>query len=362
MPELSLDQWMQVHQATQQVARVADVQDFHRHVVDSVKLLMSHTLISSEFHDLSVMQILSSHQTRDDEYFQAMMPVFAEYLHEHPCVKSALETRSLNVMGVLDKMSPADFEGLGLYNEFYRHVDIRDQIIIARSQGHPNLLALAVSRDERFTPEERRMLELFAPSLSDAHETWQALQRAEGQHAWALGALEHLHCAALYVNAEGRVLDRNSLATKLLAAYWPMRDLGDRLPQGLLAWIKASQTDPAHRQHPYVRENSNGVLTFRLAEDPKGNGWLILGRETPAVADLTPLLDLGLTEKQAEVLLAASEGLTYGQIALKLGKAVGTVRKQMEQLMDKLEVHDKAAAVAKATHAMNNPGLSIDAA
>ncbi|WP_221435307.1 helix-turn-helix transcriptional regulator [Algisphaera agarilytica] len=357
MSELNLDQWNQVHRATQEVARVAEVDDFHQHAIGAVKMLMSHTLISSELHDLSLMQLVSSAQTREDDEFQSRMPDFADHLHEHPCVEAALNTRSLNIMGVLDKMSSRDFEKLGLYNEFYRYVDIRDQIIIARSQGFPSLLALAISRDKQFSPSERQMLELFAPSLANAHTTWQAIRRAKGHHAWALGALEHLNCGALHVSTDGRILDQNPLAKRLIEDYWPGRNYGDRLPQALHAWLKVSTQDPLNKRHPLVRQSPAGTVSFRLAQDIASDDWLILGRENPAVTDLTPLLELGLTEKQAEVINVARHGLTYSQIAEQLGKSAGTVRKQMEQIMAKLDVHDKAAAVAKATQALNTPGL-----
>lgn len=355
MSTLAHDQWRRVYDSVKQIGAVAQVQDFHQHTLAAVDSLLPHTVVSSELHDLSVLEIVSSSQTRNDDFFLSMMPAFAAHLNEHPCVEAAMKTRQLNVMGVLDRMAPAAFENLGLYNEFYRHVDIRDQIIIARSQGFPSLLALAVSRDERFSPEERQMLELFAPALADAHDNWVCLQKAKGKNAWALGALEHLHCGGMHIGMAGVIHDFNDLAQDLIRRYLGVRQLGATLPNVLADWYGPSLAEPLARRRPLIRETEEGKVEFRLIDTYPGGGWLILCREQPRVVNLDPLKDLGLSQSLAEVLHLCCRDMTYKEIAKQLGKSPRTVGTQMERVLSKLGVKDKAAAVAVATGALSNP-------
>ena len=354
MHDLSGDEWKRVYRAVRDVSQVSGVDDFHRHSIDAVEALLPHTVVSSELHNLAALEVVSSAQTREDDHFMSMMPAFAAHLDEHPCVEAAMGTRSLNVMGVRDRMSIREFEGLGLYNEFYRHVDIHDQIIVARSQGFPALFAVAISRDVDFSPQERAMLELFAPALADAHDNWLAIQQARGTHAWATHLLDHFRCGGICLAPDGAVLDHNDLADQLIKRFFGVPRLGMRLPAELAAWFTRSRADDATRRPPHVRADGQGRVEFRLLDVGDGH-WVIHCRETPRDLDLQPLLDLGLTPALAEVLRCCCGGLTYRQIGERLGKSPRTVGKQMEQVIRRLDVRDKAEAVAKATRAVSRP-------
>ncbi len=58
--------------------------------------------------------------------------------------------------------------------------------------------------------------------------------------------------------------------------------------------------------------------------------------------------DIKLTEREVEVLEQLSKGLSYNAIADNLILSVGTVRKHIENIYKKLQVHNKLEAVQKA--------------
>ncbi|XCF07309.1 response regulator transcription factor [Tamlana crocina] len=58
--------------------------------------------------------------------------------------------------------------------------------------------------------------------------------------------------------------------------------------------------------------------------------------------------DIKLTAREVEVLEQLSKGLSYGLIADNLILSVGTVRKHIENIYKKLQVHNKLEAVQKA--------------
>ena len=58
--------------------------------------------------------------------------------------------------------------------------------------------------------------------------------------------------------------------------------------------------------------------------------------------------DIKLTNRESEVLEHLSKGLSYGKIAENLFISLGTVRKHIENIYKKLQVHNKLEAVQKA--------------
>ena len=68
--------------------------------------------------------------------------------------------------------------------------------------------------------------------------------------------------------------------------------------------------------------------------------WLDAERRRNRVPQLTP--------REWQVLAMAASGLSYSQIAYQLFVSVGTVRKHMEHVRERLEVHSVAAAAATA--------------
>ena len=54
-----------------------------------------------------------------------------------------------------------------------------------------------------------------------------------------------------------------------------------------------------------------------------------------------------LTRREHEVVLLVAEGLTNAQIAERLWISPGTVRRHLENVFAKLDVHTRTAAVAR---------------
>ena len=58
--------------------------------------------------------------------------------------------------------------------------------------------------------------------------------------------------------------------------------------------------------------------------------------------------DIKLTTREVEVLEQLSKGLKYNAIADNLFLSVGTIRKHVENIYSKLQVHNKLEAIQKA--------------
>ena len=77
-----------------------------------------------------------------------------------------------------------------------------------------------------------------------------------------------------------------------------------------------------------------------------------LARRQRDFSDVTPLRALGLTPKQAEILLWVAQGKTNAETALILGISEGTVKKHLEHIFEKLGVEKRGAASLIALEAL----------
>ena len=79
---------------------------------------------------------------------------------------------------------------------------------------------------------------------------------------------------------------------------------------------------------------------------------IVLFRESEPVAASVPdekcLKTLGVTKREAEVLLWIACGKTNGDIGVILGIAVRTVKKHLEHIFEKLGVENRTTAAARA--------------
>jgi DNA-binding CsgD family transcriptional regulator len=97
--------------------------------------------------------------------------------------------------------------------------------------------------------------------------------------------------------------------------------------------------------HPHILTAHSNALRHHAA--------LTAARSDPLrAATATAALDR-LTDRQREVLALVSDGRTNQQIALELGISIGTARKHIEHILDRLDVHTRVAAARRylaATH------------
>jgi DNA-binding NarL/FixJ family response regulator len=75
---------------------------------------------------------------------------------------------------------------------------------------------------------------------------------------------------------------------------------------------------------------------------------LKLLREPMVFENCEPCEEINLTNREVEVLEQLSKGLKYNAIADNLFLSVGTIRKHVENIYNKLQVHNKLEAIQKA--------------
>ncbi len=76
---------------------------------------------------------------------------------------------------------------------------------------------------------------------------------------------------------------------------------------------------------------------------------------TPDFSSAQPLESLGLTPREAEVLLWIAQGKSNPDIGTILGAAEGTVRKHVEHIFEKLGLEARNAATLRALEVLSSP-------
>jgi DNA-binding NarL/FixJ family response regulator len=79
------------------------------------------------------------------------------------------------------------------------------------------------------------------------------------------------------------------------------------------------------------------------------------GEFNPDFSSHEPLQALGLTDREAEVLLWVAQGKTNGEIATILGAAESTIKKHLQNIFEKLGIESRNAATVRALEALSRP-------
>lgn len=113
-------------------------------------------------------------EVHDDRLFAA----FEEHMLEDPLVAMAYETGRIPIVAVSDLVSCRDYEGRGVYCDYFRYYGIKDRLAFSISGNGPEIMGIALNRDRRgFSGRERQVLQLIKPHLIQAWRNAQAVGR-----------------------------------------------------------------------------------------------------------------------------------------------------------------------------------------
>jgi DNA-binding CsgD family transcriptional regulator len=195
----------------------------------------------------------------------------------------------------------------------------------------PLLVGIVLNRCGRdFQEGERDLLNLLRPHLANAYRSAQARTIMSALD----GASDD---AVVLVGALGEPLVFTSRARRLVEAF-------DR--EQLREWCRMMRSRaPLPSEHLLALDNGRSVEARLLAHSVVA---LRAARERP---DPDSLRALGLTHREQDVLALVAEGRTNKEIAARLDVLPATVKKHLEHVYDKLDVHTRTAAAAAAYRA-----------
>lgn len=320
------------------------------------------TVLSSslDFPQRQLTFIQSSHELPEIER------VAHQYFLEHPLITNYLRTGSKQAHKVSDFLSECQLHRLGFYGQYLQPLGMEDQMAmvitavstsaIKRLQQNPqDHLVIGLHRSQRnFSERDRLVLNLLYPHLVQAYQNAQALTQMQQELAQLNQTLEQL--STIVLTADGQVRSITERAGILLIQYFPISpNQRSSLPENLQRWINHQilllnpDGDIPSPNLPLHIELENKRLIVRFVADPLKAQYLLFLEEQPLRTFSPESLELlGLTKREAEVLLWIARNKSNAEIAGILGCSDKTVKKHLEHIYEKFEVQGRTAAIVYA--------------
>jgi DNA-binding CsgD family transcriptional regulator len=280
----------------------------------------------------------------------------------NPLVTDYQQTRNGAARKISDHMTQARYHETALYREIFRRLDVESQMAFYLPERPPHSVAIALIRDRHdFTERERLVLNLLRPHLFQAYRNAETMMRLRETARHCEQAFEATKRGVIVLDPRGRVRFCSANAREWMRVYFGLqaRGSGSSLPEALRGWLRRQQMPntkgghiPPPRQ-PLLAEREGGRLLARLVAGADPGEQVLWLEERPATLSPLPLRELGLTGREAEVLLWVTQGKTSPEIGVILSCHTATVNKHMEHIFAKLGVETRTAAALQATEVLS---------
>jgi CheY-like chemotaxis protein/DNA-binding CsgD family transcriptional regulator len=181
------------------------------------------------------------------------------------------------------------------------------------------------------------------------------IQRAEN-------ALNNGPYSALAITATGNITWLPTAGSSWLCEFLHVSTLpenitvGSLLPRPILEWVKTQLAKPENIEHTAFESARSGTrYSLKLTPCHDTHEYLLLMEKRSGEWNLDSVKNsLGLTCREAEILMWISRGKTNKEVGLILGGSPRTVNKHLEHIFEKLGVVTRAAAVSIAMQRTRN--------
>lgn len=272
--------------------------------------------------------------------------IFNRYLHQHPSLRAVRATGTQAAVKISDFVTLTEWRQTDLYDAIFRPEQQDYELAYINPCEMPNL-AISLSRSCRdFSEKERAMLNLLRPHLLQAYRLNKLLTHfGEASEAGDRGYL--------VVDSKFRIRFATHRALAWLHEYFGEEVL-TALPGKLQDLLRAVRVPLAHKPLSpaapaefAIQRGPKRLLVHPLAPLRADEQRVFLS-ESVQSWDPRPLEALGLTRREAEVLLWVAQGKSNAAIASILDIQERTACKHMENILAKLYVENRTAAAQRA--------------
>jgi DNA-binding CsgD family transcriptional regulator len=277
--------------------------------------------------------------------------IFETYLDQHPTWNAFTRDHVEFCVKISDFVSRNEWQSTDLYHHIFRPLAFHHQLAFITLGEFPQL-GVALNRSRRdFSEEERAVLDLLKPHLSQALTTSKLF-------SYYSDAAEGNSQAWIIANSAGRILFETGKAVHWLVEYFGHNG---SLPAQIRDWLKrraSSLGDPNGVSLPlkdFSIQRGSKRLTVRSLSSVQATEHRLVLTETSEELDAHSLQTLGLTKREAEVLFWVSQGKRNCEIAEILGARSRTIGKHVERILSKLCVETRTAAANIAAEVLHLP-------
>jgi DNA-binding CsgD family transcriptional regulator/GAF domain-containing protein len=211
---------------------------------------------------------------------------------------------------------------------------------------------LSLYRDKRrpFSARERGILQQLTPTIANAVRNCMRFSEISRCGSLLEALLSRQSAAIVLVDAAFREVGRTDAAAALIARWFPpAARRGGRLPRELfdeLARIAHESARGSSAANIWTRSGDSADLRVAFFRLPGRLGeplWAVELREGQRAAPASSVSLAHLTPRQREIAaLLVGSGLSYKQIADKIGVRDATIRTHIEHIYRALNVHSRA--------------------
>ncbi len=278
---------------------------------------------------------------------------FARLWHQQPVVVHHFRGFSPRAMKVSDFLADRQWRRSEVYNDCYgRRLGLTWEIA-AQIRCTPEVVACAaLQRSNRdFDERDRSLLDAITPHMRAGYaRTDDELRRTRRVALLERGLEEHGE-AALLSDAWGGIVAAGPRAREILHDWFGERGEQASLPTAIESWRTSERGAVASPVLDFQRPGRHLRLRLITGHDED----VILFNESHEAPPSAELLArrLPLSRREAEVLARLAEGRMNAGIAQELEISPHTVRRHVERIYAKLDVHNRAEATSAALLALN---------
>lgn len=280
-------------------------------------------------------------------------PRLMAHYHEHPVHQHSLKTKDVSARKISDFLTQNQFERTGIYNEFYKLLEVRFQASFFLFNNPEVELGMVLNRRFKdFSERDRAVANLLRPHFAQAYQNAKVFTEMRQWQERTQDALSSNNQGLLFLSGNFRIERMTGNCERWLKEYFGWQQNSSfQLPDKLWRWVRQQRelqdTEAAlgNTRPPLSVERLGASLMVRFIQNTAHNVTLLLSEQRRLQAD--SFSDFGLTPREREVLLWISEGKSNPEIGLILGISARTVEKHVERLLAKLNVESRKAAMLK---------------
>jgi DNA-binding CsgD family transcriptional regulator len=286
--------------------------------------------------------------------------ISSRLMHEHPLINHHLRFPDGRAMLLSDVISQRNFHRLAIYNELFRHMRIeRLMVSTFRASADGVLLAIAIARSGRdFSDRDRSVFDLVRPHLAQTWRNASELSRWQDDLRMLGDAAEaSLRCAVMIIGG-GEIRYANRRALVLCERY--LGKTATQVPAVIREWLRGrerrssgSAAQPRPPDAPLLIQAGAKRLTIHCAGRAGASGMVLLLEEDPTDDPAAALAVLGLSRREAQVLLWVARGKTSAEVGTILDVTRRAIDKHLEHIFDKLGVENRTAATGIALEVLH---------
>ena len=263
--------------------------------------------------------------------------------HEDPVYTARLRLLLEGPGSASDFLGTRQFANSWLTCEVFRALGLRRVLVFPNPGPFGQALLLGRARAADFSPADHALIHALGRHIPVA--TDRLMRSHSGRLPLAAGKLGIERLYWMVVNHDGRVLRAQESARNCMQLCAGPHS-ADLIPAEWRAELRSRAAGCPARVFRYrVGRSSVSVHVAPIRNSP-GETSVSFVEYPEDVDPSSSLHSLGLTPREAEVVRELSNGRTNADIGKKLGISAATAKKHVENILEKLGVPSRAAAVA----------------